>query len=55
MMVAATNPKGRAPGVPVADHDLKTLQAMMRDPKYWRDHDPALVAKVSAGFARLYG
>lgn len=30
------------------------LQAMMRDPKYWRDKDPSFVAKVTEGFQRLY-
>lgn len=34
-----------------ADH----LYALMRDPKYWRDHDPALTQKVADGFAELYG
>lgn len=40
-------PGGDAPG----EDDLK---AMMRDPRYWRDRDPAFVAKVGAGFSRLY-
>lgn len=31
------------------------LQAMMRDPKYWRDKDPSYVAKVTDGFKRMYG
>jgi hypothetical protein len=31
------------------------LQSMMRDPKYWRDQDPAFVAKVTEGFKRMYG
>ena len=30
------------------------LRSMMRDPKYWRDKDPATVAKVTEGFRRLY-
>ena len=30
------------------------LSSMMRDPKYWRDKDPALVAKVTEGFKNLY-
>lgn len=33
----------------------KELQSMMRDPKYWRDRDPAFVAKVTEGFQSLYG
>lgn len=30
------------------------LRSMMRDPRYWRDHDPAFVTKVRDGFRRLY-
>jgi len=30
------------------------LHALMRDPRYWRDRDPALVARVTEGFQRLY-
>lgn len=33
----------------------KELHAMMRDPKYWRDRDPAYVAKVTEEFKKLYG
>lgn len=31
------------------------LQSMMRDPKYWRDKDPATVKKVTEGFQKMYG
>ena len=30
------------------------LSQMMRDPRYWRDRDPDLIAKVTEGFRRLY-
>ncbi|HEX6143362.1 MAG TPA: hypothetical protein VFZ01_11620 [Geminicoccaceae bacterium] len=30
------------------------LRQLMRDPRYWRDRDPALIARVTDGFARLY-
>ncbi len=30
------------------------LHAQMRDPRYWRDKDPAFVAKVTEGFRRMY-
>jgi hypothetical protein len=40
----------RASGIPT-DEDLRT---MMRDPRYWRDQDPAYVGKVREGFRRLY-
>jgi len=32
----------------------RDLQAMLRDPRYWRDRDPAFIAKVTEGFRRLY-
>ncbi len=31
------------------------LHSMMRDPKYWRDKDPSVIAKVTQGFKALYG
>jgi Phage T7 capsid assembly protein len=34
--------------------DEAALAQMMRDPRYWRDRDPAFVAEISAGFKRLY-
>lgn len=34
--------------------DEKRLRELMSDPRYWRDQDKALVAKVRAGFERLY-
>jgi hypothetical protein len=33
----------------------KDLESMMRDPKYWKDKDPAFVARVTEGFQNLYG
>ncbi len=35
--------------------DEAELNSMMRDPKYWRDKDPAYIAKVTQGFEKLYG
>lgn len=34
--------------------DTLELQSMMRDPKYWREKDPAFVAKVTEGFKNIY-
>jgi hypothetical protein len=34
--------------------DESTLSQMMRDPRYWRDRDPDVIAKVTEGFRRLY-
>ncbi len=31
------------------------LSSMMRDPKYWKEKDPAYIAKVTQGFQNLYG
>ena len=30
------------------------LSSMMRDPKYWKQKDPAFIAKVTQGFQNLY-
>lgn len=33
----------------------KDLHSMLNDPKYWRDKDPAFIAKVTEGFQNMYG
>lgn len=40
---------------PSLENDPQGLQSMMRDPKYWKERDPAFIAKVTRGFERLYG
>lgn len=35
----------------LSDNDLRR---MMRDPKYWRDHDSEYVRKIENGFKKLY-
>lgn len=35
--------------------NVQDLQAMMRDPRYWRDKDPAFIAQVTEGFQKAYG
>lgn len=35
--------------------DTKDLNSMMRDPRYWRDKDPAFIEKVTQGFRQVYG
>ncbi len=37
------------------DMGEKELASMMRDPKYWKDRDPAFIAKVTQGFQKIYG
>jgi hypothetical protein len=34
--------------------DEAALTRMMRDPRYWRERDPAVIAQVTEGFRRLY-
>ena len=34
--------------------DEGRLHDMMRDPRYWRDRDPAFIGRVTAGFRRLF-
>lgn len=35
--------------------DEAGIKALMQNPKYWRDRDPQFIAKVTAGFEKLYG
>ena len=53
-MAQAKQPFSLRQGEATADLSDKALQAMMRDPKYWRDRDPALMTKVADGFKSLY-
>lgn len=46
---------GKGDGAAEPDGSANALKSMMRDPKYWREKDPAFVAKVTEGFKRLYG
>jgi len=52
--------KSDEPGLPKSTEsvsgktDEMELQSMMRDPKYWRDKDPAFVQKVTDGFKNMY-
>ena len=33
---------------------LEKLKELMKDPRYWRDHDKAYVEKITKGFQKLY-
>jgi hypothetical protein len=49
--------EGRTPmGAPIVleKQEVKRLIALMRDPRYWRDHDPQIVREVRSGFKQLY-
>jgi hypothetical protein len=53
--------KGEKPAMPTPRVEKKTsvdekdLHSLMRSPKYWREKDPSVVAKVTDGFKKLYG
>lgn len=54
-MMRAQEPSLQRQSAPVKDGmDEMKLNAMMRDPKYWKEKDPAFVAKVTKGFESLY-
>lgn len=42
---------GRGESESLTEKDLRT---MMRDPKYWRDHDAEYIRKIENGFKKLY-
>ena len=54
-MMKSEEPGLKRPGAPAAGVDEKDLQSMMRDPRYWREKDPAFVAQVTEGFQKVYG
>lgn len=54
-MMAADEPGiSQRAGGNAGDLNEKKLKELMAEPGYWRDQDPALVAKVRSGFERLY-
>lgn len=54
-MMKSNEPGLKKEGAKSMAADELDLQSMMRDPKYWRDKDPAFVAKVTEGFQSIYG
>jgi len=48
---AALSMAGDRAGGGEGEAELRTL---MRDPRYWRDRDPTVIARVTEGFQRLY-
>lgn len=41
--------------VPLEAGGETELKSMMRDPRYWKQKDPAFVKKVTEGFKSVYG
>ena len=54
MMTGGEPVLGRASGRVNPTADETSLRQLMRDPRYWREQDPSIVARVREGFARLY-
>ena len=48
------SPVTKAQGVPPSELDEEGIKSLMQNPKYWREKDPAFIAKVTEGFQRLY-
>jgi hypothetical protein len=53
-MMRAGEPRFLAGEAPAAGPSQHELDALVRDPRYWRDHEPQLVKRVEEGFRRLY-
>ena len=54
-MMRASEPELLGAGdTPAAELTEEALAEMMRDPRYWRQRDPEFIARVKAGFKRLY-
>jgi hypothetical protein len=53
-MMTSPEPSALTAAAPAGGLDEGGLQAMMRDPRYWRDRDPAVVGRVTEGYRRLY-
>ena len=53
-MMRAGEPRFLAGEAPAAGPSQLELDALVRDPRYWRDHEPQLVKRVEEGFRRLY-
>ena len=53
-MMTGTEPSALKRGEAPAEGGETELHTLMRDPRYWRDRDPSVVARVTEGFQRLY-
>ncbi len=53
-MMRAGEPRFIGGDAPAAGPTQDELDTLVRDPRYWRDHQPDLVKRVEEGFRRLY-
>ncbi len=54
-MMKSEEPRMKKDSANPSDHNAEDIQSMMRDPRYWRDKDPAFVRQVTEGFQKIYG
>jgi hypothetical protein len=55
LMASGEPSLGRAPAPRDEGQSEDQLKQMIQDPRYWKNRDPAFIAKVTDGFRRLYG
>ncbi len=55
MKSGAKSPIAKDETTAIGPMDEAGLKQMMQNPKYWRERDPAFIARVSDGFQKLYG
>lgn len=53
-MMQSGKPLGVQPSQDTSALDAVALRGLMKDPKYWRDKDPAFIKKVSEGFRQVF-
>jgi len=53
-MMRAGEPRFVGNEAPASGPSQGELDALVRDPRYWRDRDPALAKRIEEGFRRLY-
>lgn len=53
-MMQSQEPGLARASAPAERDSTDELKAMMRDPRYWRDRDPAFIRQVTDGFSRVY-
>lgn len=53
-MMQSEEPKMKKESANPSENSAEDIQSMMRDPRYWRDKDPAFIRKVTEGFQKIY-
>ena len=53
-MMKSAEPVVQTSGAPSGHLTEADLRNLMKDPRYWRDHDAEFIRKIESGFKRLY-